>query len=823
MSLFVPSNSTSPANRRARSSLLRQTSESSSLLAKSVHFSPETVSIMRAESESSGNHRLPRLVSRGGGGGGLTLAEMAGDAVPHLAGRSSPQGESRYYSSQHSSPARANSSVQRYRSRSDKQSAERVMYFADNPHYIWHSANRTRADRAILESELEFGEISQFLDPLLASCYRLPPRLIGAVAYQPVVMGLNGIKLGSTRSQAIYNLAGYYPPMGGDTAAMAPTGLLQAGPGLVDAVVETDFNSNDPAHKVSDFVNSGSGGGTGSNQAVLLAKQAAQLPAARLRKIRPLTFQLPLNNHAYLSMRCSSLVDIRADPILLLCAGDQPLPSHLDELIQRTQTSERWGGAGGSYPGSALTADALRHYSASQVAHVLGNLSNLDRSSSTTAGSTGNPSPTPHSSGGPTPDPSGLSAAQLPPPPPPQAPKPFPKRPTVIPAYLASNVTAWSSHQYFFQDTTPSVLTVSSTITRQAQYAAIGGAHELVPSPMTLPSHQIAAINPWGNSDTLYSASPCVLIFPETAEMQAIWRMEGKPYSLELGVGLGQIQPPPSRSRAQSQLMPSTIAEQLGLSRWWGGAPTSHSRRNPAAVTTNMADAAAHRRGDGADLGAAAGGHARSLGGAGGAPASGSASTNGAGAGVGVGGTPQAAGTGGAGSTDPADPWAGATPEQLKRLAFLASLPHPGNNQGYPQHCVVSFYTQNTPPLYPKYDIDPSIRRRHPQLKTRRLQRVRDHLRAKMEEANGPTVGGTGAVGTGVGAGGGVGMGMGGMGYPGGSHSMSLAATNGGLASHTGAYPTASAAALNVSKVAGQYHRSMAIPTGLGYHPTTII
>ncbi|KAJ1928375.1 hypothetical protein IWQ60_002097 [Tieghemiomyces parasiticus] len=531
-----------PPSGRRRSALHRQASDSARATPKSVRFSPQPVrSVIPGRTATGSPTRRSGTPGSSGDPAKETERPPAFVAEPLLT--YAPRAP-----------------LQRHRGRTDKQSAERVRYLAENPHYIYHPDNQQRSERAILEAELEVSTVTQFVNPLVAAHCRLRIRATDGVSYRALSMGVEGVRPGATRSGVVNN--------------RYSTGALAAG------VVETALSANDPAHRVEALVDA--------------APTPAQTPpAARLYRILPPAYLLPLANHACLTMRCANLGDVLHDPTLLIAAADQSYMHHLEETLVPPPHPRTPG------------PEALRHYSEGHVSHALTSLSTLD------------------------------SAGVR---------KSYPFKPTVVPTYLAGHVAAAVGGHYLFESTEPSAVTVSSAVTRQAVHSALGGTHELVPTPLVLPSHQLAAINPWGNADTLYTTSAEVLVLPEGAEIRAHWRMEGQPYGFSLEPG------------------------RADRGHWWD--LPSHPRRG-------------HTVADG---------------------------------------------------FRPADREDDLDTKHRRRLAFLDALPNPRNNQGYPQHCVVAFYAQNITPLYPKYGLDPALRRHHPQLKTRRVQAVRDRLRAQSKD-----------------------------------------------------------------------------------------
>ncbi|KAJ1652997.1 hypothetical protein IWQ61_006791 [Dispira simplex] len=733
-----------------RSSLARQPSTTARSMSKSVHFSPDTIGAGAAKDPTHVHSIQPRSISPQlpvSAGMGSNTHRVSSTPVPRV-----PPGTSRGPQTVPSSPAASRahsfydpnlSQYPRIRAHSSKQAVERVLYLAHSPHSIWHPENQQRMDRAILDSELEISEVTRFVNPLLASCLRLQPRLVGSPAYTPVNMGYNGIRMSATVHPSVYNLnfartishtSGLASAKGGPLKYPSLASALQSPP-LTEGLVELDFDGRDLYSSLASLRGSGARGhqpsGVSGRAARVLgadsnggqstpvglpfharpAGRFKQVPAARLMKILPLTFQVPLGNHACLAMQSSGLCDIRDDVVLQLCANNRAFWYQLEKALVFSPLTD----SGNDLP-----------------APLLALMDELQQSLSANIGQSH-----PYADSSQTRSVSGLSSPRntvLRPPP--LSGVMSLDYPTIIPSYLASHTVAWSRLHYFYQDTHTSHVTVSSTVARQGCYAGIGGTHEMVPPPTTLPSHQVAAINPWGNMDTLHSASPEVLILPQPWEHQAFWRMEGNSteFQLNLVKALGNASyeagssgkrggphhhlHPPYAVRS-----PGNITSAAGYTRWWD--QHHHGRRSSSSHVAYHAKGGASNTTSGVtpEGGINPVAHIQ---------------------GVPVGSTGHRAGSG---AFDPpssgepdlphpllADEGLNKRLDKLKREAFLNSLPSPLNNQGVPQHCLVAFYTHNTPPLYPKYGIDPSLRSRHPQFKTRRLQRIRDQLRESLRD-----------------------------------------------------------------------------------------
>ncbi|KAJ1970850.1 hypothetical protein H4R35_005618 [Dimargaris xerosporica] len=643
--------------------------------AKSVHFSPETVDQAPVS--------IPSMLTPSSTSPKASSAALYTALATVRAGRSGspalPSPRSQRLSptrrSHHVSMPNVTAPFQRTRTHAGKQSVERVLYFAADSHSLWHAANRLRLDRAILGGEMEMAEVSQVFNPLLASYVRMGPRLAGGVAYQPVAMGLCGVKVGSASNHRVFNLDPAYGT--GEDTRIDWTQAPFAQP-LVP--MPTEGSLEPLLYPMAPTYPAALGLATGDSKSAwdkpVPDPEQVQPPSARLIKQQPVVFQLPLCNHSYLTLQCASLRDVRLDATLLLCAGNQPFGQLLDEvLITPPVTSGRQTPAAVAH----LFNDARHTQAAAHIAHALHHLSTTHSHSS---GSQGPESPL-----------QSLSARGS------TANNSFSPGPTVVPAYLASHVQTRRDQPFLFQTTHPSPITVSPNVTRMAYHAAVGGTHEMIPAPFLLPSHQLAAVNPWGNADTLYTTSPDVLVLPGTWELLALWRMEGKPvdFALELARAMGHDSTAPRRrqssrgsgggsaSSARHSLGKSLPASPaVGYTRWWDTQPQS-ARPYSAASDTR-------------------GGH----------PATRHSSRSPAAP------TPDSKGTSASAMSSLA---------KVQHLAFLNSLPNPPNNQSVPHHCLISFYAQNTAPLYPKYGEDPALRLHHPQLKTQRLQRVRNRLR----------------------------------------------------------------------------------------------
>ncbi|KAJ1983662.1 hypothetical protein H4R34_001133 [Dimargaris verticillata] len=666
--------------RPAKSSLVRTPSTGARTHpTKSVHFSPETVdqASMSIPSMLTPSSTSPRASS---------AASYAAPAIVRVGRSGSPALPSPR--SQHPSPTRRPHHVsmpnvtapfQRTRTHAGKQSVERVLYFAADSHSLWHAANRLRLDRAILGGEMEMAEVSQVFNPLLASYVRMGPRLAGGVAYQPVTMGLCGVKVGSTSNRRVFNLDPAY-----GTCEDTRIDWTQAPFAQPLVPIPTEGTLEPLLYPMETPYATAAGAGKSAWDKPAPDPEQVQPPSARLIKQQPVVFQLPLCNHSYLTLQCASLRDVRLDATLLLCAGNQPFNQLLDEVLTAPPvTSGRQTPAAVAY----LFDDARHSRAAAHIAHALHHLSTAP---SQPSGSEGPESPLQSFSA------RGPATNDV-----------FSSGPTVVPAYLASHVQTRRDQPFLFQTTHPSPITVSPNVTRMAYHAAVGGTHEMIPAPFLLPSHQLAAVNPWGNADTLYTTSPDVLVLPGTWELSALWRMEGKPvdFALELARSMGHganasRRRPSSRGsgggnansarHSLGKYMPASPA--VGYSRWWDTQPPSSRPYSPVSDTRGGHPATRH-------------------------PSRSPAAP-----------TPDSKGV-------PAS--AMSSLAKVQHLAFLNSLPNPPNNQGVPHHCLISFYAQNTAPLYPKYGEDPALRLHHPQLKTQRLQRVRNRLRPHVATLDG--------------------------------------------------------------------------------------
>ncbi|KAJ1967102.1 hypothetical protein IWQ62_002061 [Dispira parvispora] len=732
-----------------RSSLARQPSTTARSMSKSVHFSPDTIGAGAANDPTQIRSVQPRSISPP-----LPVAAGLGSNTHRVSSTPAPRppsGTSRGPRTVPTSPtaSRAHSFYDsnvsqhpRVRAHSSKQAVERVLYLAHSPHSIWHPENQQRMDHAILDSELEISEVTRFLNPLLASCLRLQPRLVGSPAYTPVNMGYNGVRMSATVLPAVYNLnpartvdhtSGPASAKGGAPKYPSLANALQSPP-LAEGRVELDFDGGDLYSSLACLRGSGvqghqpsgvsgraarvlgadSSGGqstpAGSPYHARPAGRFKRAPAARLMKSLPLTFQVPLGNHACLAMQSSGLCDIRDDIILQLCANNRAFWYQLEKALVFAPLTD----SGNALPAPLLAlVDELQQGLSANAGQA------HPYTDSSQARSVSRPS-SPRNSVLRPPPLSGVTGLDC---------------PTIIPSYLASHTVTWSRLHYFYQDTHASHVTVSSTVARQGCYAGIGGTHEMVPPPTTLPSHQVAAINPWGNMEILHSASPEVLILPQPWEHQAFWRMEGNSteFQLNLVKALGNASygtGSPSKRGSHHHLHPpyairssSNITSVAGYARWWD--QHHHGRRSSSSHVAYQTKGSVSNTATGTtpEGGINPVAHIQ---------------------GVPVGSIGHRTGSGALGppsSSEPdlshpsvAEEGLSKQLDKLKREAFLNSLPNPLNNQGVPQHCLVAFYTHNTPPLYPKYGIDPSLRSRHPQFKTRRLQRVRDQLRESLRD-----------------------------------------------------------------------------------------